>query len=233
MIKVKSNGKLIKKSLVLLTVASLAFAACSSDDPETGTESSAPSESAAGSDVSTSEGDAMDDKEGDAMDDKEGEDTLGATGPGCASVPADGEGSFAGMADDPIATAASNNPLLSTLVTAVTEAELGDTLNSDGPFTVFAPVNDAFAAIPEEDLTALLADKDELTKVLTFHVVPEKLSAEDLVAKGSAVTVEGTELTFTASGDAVEVNGSAATLCQDVPTANGTVHIIDSVLLPS
>ncbi len=154
-------------------------------------------------------------------------------GVACSSVPAEGEGSFAGMADDTAATAASNNPLLSTLVTAVTEAELVDTLNSDGPFTIFAPTNDAFAAIPEADLAAILADKDMLTSILTFHVVAgEKMSAADLIEAGSATTVNGAELTFTADGDALAVNGSASSLCMDVPTANATVHIIDQVLVP-
>ena len=158
---------------------------------------------------------------------------LGAFGPACGAVPADGEGSFAGMADDTAATAASNNPLLSTLVTAVVEADLVDTLDSDGPFTVFAPTNDAFAALPPADLEAVLADVDLLTDILTFHVIPgERLSSADLVATGSATTVNGAELTFAAAGDAVSVNGVATTICQDVPTANATVHIIDSVLLP-
>jgi uncharacterized surface protein with fasciclin (FAS1) repeats len=160
-------------------------------------------------------------------------DMLGANGPACSAVPADGEGSFAGMADDTAATAASNNPLLSTLVTAVGAAELGDTLNSDGPFTIFAPTNDAFDAIPEADLDAVLADIDLLTSVLTFHVIGgEKLTSADLVDAGSAVTVNGAELTFEAEGDQVLVNGVATTICQDVPTANATVHIIDAVLLP-
>jgi uncharacterized surface protein with fasciclin (FAS1) repeats len=98
-------------------------------------------------------------------------DMLGATGPACDAVPTEGEGSFAGMADDTAATAASNNPLLSTLVTAVVQAELVDTLNSDGPFTIFAPVNDAFAALPADQLEAVLADQDLLTSILTYHVV--------------------------------------------------------------
>jgi len=158
---------------------------------------------------------------------------LGATGPGCAAVPTDGEGSFAGMADDPAGTAASNNPLLSTLVTAVVEADLVDTLNSDGPFTIFAPVNDAFAAIPEDQLGAVLADKDLLTSVLTLHVIGgESLSAQELIAAGTVTTVNGAELTFEASGELLSVNGSATTICQNVPTANATVHIIDAVLLP-
>ncbi len=183
--------------------------------------------------ISAMSGDAMAEDgamaEGDAM--AEGE--LQPTGAACSAVPADGEGSFAGMADDTAATAASNNPLLSTLVTAVSEADLVDTLNSDGPFTIFAPTNDAFAAIPEDQLAAVLADKDLLTSVLTFHVIAgEKLSSADLIAAGSATTVNGAELTFAADGDALSVNGSAMTLCMDVPTANATVHIIDSVLLP-
>ncbi len=169
--------------------------------------------------------------EGDAM----AEDAmLGATGPACAAVPADGEGSFAGMADDPAGTAASNNPVLSTLVSAVVQAELVDTLNSDGPFTIFAPTNDAFAAIPASDLEAVLADNDLLTSILTLHVIAgEQLSTDDLIAAGSATTVNGADLTFTADGDAVSVNGAATTVCMNVPTANATVHIIDSVLLPA
>ena len=168
-----------------------------------------------------------------AMEDDGGLANMGATGEACAAVPADGEGSFAGMADDTAATAASNNPLLSTLVTAVVEADLVDTLNSDGPFTIFAPTNDAFAALPEADLAAVLADKDLLTSVLTFHVIAgEMLTAEDLIAAGSVTTVNGAELTFAAEGDAVSINGSAVTICQNVPTANATVHIIDSVLIP-
>jgi uncharacterized surface protein with fasciclin (FAS1) repeats len=159
---------------------------------------------------------------------------MGANGPACSAVPADGAGSFAGMAQDTAATAASNNPLLSTLVQAVIAADLVDTLNSDGPFTIFAPTNDAFAAIPADQLNAVLADVDLLTSILTFHVVAgEKLSSSDLVAAGTVETVNGGELTITQSGDVIEINGSAMTLCQDVPTANATVHIIDSVLLPS
>lgn len=157
---------------------------------------------------------------------------LEPTGPGCAAVPADGEGSFGGMADDPAATAASNNPLLSTLVSAVGEAGLVDTLNGEGPFTIFAPVNDAFAAIPEADLAAVLADTDLLTGILTYHVIGgEKLSSADLIAAGTAQTVNGAELTFTEGSGGLEVDG-AATLCMDVPTANATVHIIDTVLMP-
>ena len=154
----------------------------------------------------------------------------GPFGPACDAVPTEGEGSFAGMTDDTAATAASNNPLLSTLVTAVSEAGLVDTLNSDGPFTIFAPTNDAFAAIPAEDLEAVLADQELLTSILTYHVVAgESLDAAALGAAGSAATVNGGELEFGADG--TTVNG-VDVLCSNVMTANATVHIIGEVLLP-
>jgi len=173
---------------------------------------------------------------GDAMEDDAMEDAMmGAFGPGCSAVPADGEGSFAGMADDTAGTAASNNPVLSTLVTAVVEADLVDTLNSDGPFTIFAPTNDAFAAIPEDQLAAVLADKDLLTSILTLHVVAgESLTAEDLVDAAAVETVNGETLNFEFVDDnQLSVNGVATSICQNVPTANATVHIIDAVLLPA
>ena len=101
-------------------------------------------------------------------------------GPACSAVPASGAGSFTGMAQDPVATAASNNPVLSTLVTAVKEAGLVDTLNSADGITVFAPTNDAFAALPKATLDAAMADpKGLLTTVLTYHVVQGKLVPGD------------------------------------------------------
>ncbi len=153
------------------------------------------------------------------------------TGPGCSSVPADGAGSFAGMAEDPAATAASNNPVLSTLVTAVGAADLGDTLNGPGPFTIFAPANSAFEKIPADDPGAVLADKAALTDILTYHVVPGEMSSEDLIEAGSATTVEGADVMIEESGDSFTVNG-AEVLCADVPTANATVFIIGDVLMP-
>jgi len=211
---------------------SLIFAACGDDTDPVATDQADPAAAAVVDDTA----DAMvdDTMTGDTMTDEmmvDGE-AMAPTGPGCAAVPTDGDGSFAGMADDPAATAASNNPLLSTLVTAVSEASLVDTLNGDGPFTIFAPTNDAFAAIPEADLNAVLADTDLLTSILTYHVIGgEQLSSADLIAAGTATTVNGAELTFTDNGGALEVNG-ATTLCMDVPTANATVHIIDTVLMP-
>ena len=93
------------------------------------------------------------------------------SGPFFASIPAEGEGSFVGMADDPVATAASNNPYLTTLTSAVQAAGLVETLNGRGPFTIFAPSNEAFATVPQSDLDAILTNADLLTNILTYHVV--------------------------------------------------------------
>jgi len=157
----------------------------------------------------------------------------GPSGPLCAAVPADGEGSVSGMADDPVGTAASNNPLLSTLVAAVTAADLGDTLNSGGPFTVFAPINSAFDKIDPATLTSVLGDVDTLTSILTYHVIPEQLGSADLVAGGTFATVNGAEVTVADVNGTLVINGGAAAVqCADVPTANATVYLIDTVLMP-
>jgi len=153
-------------------------------------------------------------------------------GPGCAAVPADGKGSFAGMATDPVATAASNNPLLSTLVTAVTAAGLGDSLNSADGITVFAPTNDAFAAMDKATLDKALADPTGLlTTVLTGHVVSGRLAPDQLA--GTHETLGGGTVEVTGSGEDFTVNGSAKVVCGNVQTANATVYLIDGVLLPS
>jgi transforming growth factor-beta-induced protein len=161
--------------------------------------------------------------------------TGGPQGPFCASIPPEGEGSFEGMADDPVATAASNNPYLTTLTSAVQAAGLVDSLNGEGPFTVLAPNNEAFAAIPLADLDAILANTEQLTSILTYHVVSgASLSAADLAAAGSAVSIQGGELTFTTGADGLlSINGGAATItCSNITTANATVHVIDTVLSP-
>ncbi|MFF0287354.1 fasciclin domain-containing protein [Streptomyces sp. NPDC005262] len=152
-------------------------------------------------------------------------------GPGCSSVPKDGAGSFAGMAKDPVATAASHNPALSTLIAAVKKAGLVDTLNNAENITVFAPTDDAFAKIPQADLDKLLADKEQLTKVLTYHVVGRKLAPQQL-DKGSFATLAKSELTTSGSDMAYTVNDSSKVVCGNVPTANATVYIVDTVLMP-
>ncbi|MFI8327141.1 fasciclin domain-containing protein [Streptomyces sp. NPDC085529] len=152
-------------------------------------------------------------------------------GPACAGVPKEGAGSFDGMAKDPVATAASNNPALSTLVTAVKKAGLVDTLNNAENITVFAPTNDAFAKIPKADLDKVLADKDMLTKVLTYHVVGQKLTPEQL-ENGSFETLQKGVITTTGSGESYTVNDTANVVCGNVKTANANVYIIDTVLMP-
>ncbi|MFJ4713136.1 fasciclin domain-containing protein [Streptomyces sp. NPDC088785] len=159
------------------------------------------------------------------------DDMKGPFGPACSSVPKDGAGSFDGMAKDPVATAASHNPDLSTLVTAVKKAGLVDTLNDAKNITVFAPTNEAFAKIPKADLDKVLNDKAQLTKILTYHVVGEKVT-QDKLADGSFKTLEGSKLTTAGSGEKFKVNDSANIVCGDVPTSNATVHIIDTVLMP-
>ncbi|MDN4597066.1 fasciclin domain-containing protein [Leifsonia virtsii] len=159
-------------------------------------------------------------------------------GPGCAAyakqVPS-GAGSVEGMAQDPVATAASNNPLLTTLVAAVSgklnpKVNLVDTLNG-GDFTVFAPVDDAFKKIDPATIDTLKTDAGAatLTSILTYHVVPGQLSPDKIV--GTHKTVEGGEVTVSGSGDSLKVN-DANVICGGVKTANATVYLIDSVLMP-
>jgi uncharacterized surface protein with fasciclin (FAS1) repeats len=152
-------------------------------------------------------------------------------GPGCASVPASGAGSFTGMATAPVATAASANPLLSTLVTAVKKAGLVDTLNSAANITVFAPDNAAFAKLPKATLTKILDNKAELTKILTYHVASGRQTPADLAMGMGLKTLEGGMVTPALSGSTYTVN-KANIVCGNVQTANATVYIIDSVLTP-
>jgi uncharacterized surface protein with fasciclin (FAS1) repeats len=152
-------------------------------------------------------------------------------GPGCASVPMSGAGSFTGMATAPVATAASANPLLSTLVTAVKQAGLVDTLNSAAGITVFAPDNAAFAKIPASTLKTVLADKPELTKILTYHVVAGRVTPAELASGKTLKTLEGGTVTPAMMGSSYTVNG-ASVVCGNVQTANATVYIIGSVLMP-
>ncbi|WP_236718480.1 fasciclin domain-containing protein [Actinoplanes sp. TFC3] len=133
------------------------------------------------------------------------------------------------MAQVPVATAASGNPVLSTLVSAVKKAGLVDSLNTAEAITVFAPANSAFEKIPANDLKKVLADKKQLTDILTYHVVPGKLAPADLAGKHK--TLEGKEVTVTGSGTDFKVGG-ASVVCGNVQTANATVYIIDSVLMP-
>jgi len=157
-------------------------------------------------------------------------------GPGCAdyakAVPS-GAGSVDGMAKDPVAVAASNNPLLTTLVAAVSgklnpKVNLVDTLNG-GEFTVFAPVDSAFKKVDAKTLATLKTNSDLLTKVLTYHVVAGQISPDKIV--GAQKTVEGSTVTVAGTPDNLTVNGNHV-LCGGVHTANATVYLIDGVLTP-
>lgn len=119
---------------------------------------------------------------------------------------------------------------LSTLVTAVKTAELVDTLNGPGPFTVFAPTNEAFSAVPKGALDALLKNKPQLTKVLTYHVVSGTVMSKD-IKPGMVKTVEGQDINITMNNGNVMVN-DAKVIKADIPASNGVIHVIDKVLMP-
>ena len=150
-------------------------------------------------------------------------------GPACSAIPKTGAGSFDGMVKDPVATAASNNPLLSTLVTAVGKAGLADTLNGAQALTVFAPTNDAFAKLPKATLNKVLADKALLTKILTHHVVGAKLDPTAVVGKQQTLNKDTVDVTGDTNGMTVD---GAKVLCGNIPTANATVYVVDTVLMP-
>jgi uncharacterized surface protein with fasciclin (FAS1) repeats len=223
-----AQGMRIIKKLVISAalVSSLALSACggSGDDPAAGQAVVTPTPMATESPSPMAEETPMA--------------AAKMVGAGCSAyakqVPS-GKGSVAGMAKDPVATAASNNPLLKTLVAAVSgkvnkKVDLVDTLNGD-EFTVFAPVDSAFAKLPAKTVASLGEAKNAatLTKILTYHVVAGQIAPDAIV--GDQKTVEGQDLSVTGSGDNLKVNG-ANVICGGVQTANATVYLIDSVLMP-
>lgn len=157
-------------------------------------------------------------------------------GPGCAEYAEanpDGPGSVEGMAMEPVATAASNNPMLTTLTAALSggvnpEVDLVDTLNN-GEYTVFAPVDDAFAQIDDATMEQLQTDPELLTDILTYHVVEGQATPTEVV--GMHTTLNGADVEVMGSGDELMVNG-AGVVCGGVQTENATVYLIDEVLIP-
>lgn len=137
---------------------------------------------------------------------------------------------FAGGHSKDIVDTAVEAGTFNTLVAAVTAAGLVDTLKGDGPFTVFAPTDDAFAALPEGTVEGLLADIPTLTKILTYHVVAGKVMSTDLSDGMMAATVEGSEVTISTM-DGVKVNDATVTTA-DIETSNGVIHVIDAVIMP-
>ena len=208
---------------VSAVAAGLAFggAACSSTGSTSASSSPAPSSASAAPAAGGSSASAM----------PSGSTASADFGTGCASVPKSGAGSFSGMSTAPVATAASANPVLSTLVTAVKTAGLVDTLNSASNITVFAPANSAFAKIPAATLKTVLANKAELTKILTYHVASGRYTPAELAAGKPIKTLEGSTVTPAMMNGSYTING-ADVVCGNVQTANATVYIIDTVLMP-
>jgi uncharacterized surface protein with fasciclin (FAS1) repeats len=222
-----------KTAIAVAAVSALTLSACGAEEEPASAGEETTAEQTPMEEETMAE-DSMEDS-GDSM---ETDPAAMLVGPGCADyaeqVP-DGAGSVQGMAQDPVAVAASNNPLLTTLTAAVSgelnpKVNLVDTLNGD-EFTVFAPVDDAFAALPEKTVNSLAkpANADQLTQILTYHVVPGQLSPEEVV--GEQTTVQGGTVEVTGSGDELMVN-DASVICGGVQTANATVYLIDSVLMP-
>lgn len=204
-----------------LAVAAITLAACGADEeptPQTGSDTSETTEE-------TPEETPEETEEG-GMDP-----AANLYGPACGEVPTTGDGSVEGMATAPVASAASANPLLSTLVAAVTEADLVEPLNSAPELTVFAPANTAFEAFTKKQINGLLADKETLTAVLTHHVVPQAISPDQL--SGEFETLNGDTLTINGNGESATIGDEKAqVLCGGVVTANATVYIIDTVMMP-
>ena len=119
-----------------------------------------------------------------------------------------------------------------TLLAAAKAAGLVETLQSEGPFTVFAPTDDAFAKLPEGTVENLLANPDKLKQILLYHVVSGKVSAKDVVGLSSATTVQGSDIAISVKGDTVKIN-NATVIQADVMASNGVVHVIDTVIVPS
>jgi len=212
----------------LAVTMSVGLAACS-DDGDTAsddTSSDSSADSSASEDTTPSE---------DASSDAGTEDAT--FGEACGQIPADGAGSLQGMTVDPVATAAGNNPLLTQLVGAVGLVPgLADTLNSTDNLTVFAPYDPAFEAVDPATMEALTSDPEgALAPVLSHHVLPERLEPDEIA--GEHETLNGDTVVVTGdaeSGVTIENEGGPATvLCGGVQTANATVYVIDSVLLPT
>ncbi|GAA1281656.1 fasciclin domain-containing protein [Brachybacterium alimentarium] len=221
----------ILPTLGALAASAVLMSACSGGMDEGSSPEQGDDQPAAEQD-SASDGGGM----GEDMDDMDMDPAANLVGPGCADyaemVP-DGDGSVDGMAQDPLSVAASNNPMLTTLTSAISgelnpDVDLVDTLDGD-EFTVFAPVDDAFGAIPEDDLNALASDADSLSTVLTYHVVPGQIAPDEIA--GTHTTVQGEDVEVTGSGDDLMVDG-AAVVCGGVKTQNATVYLVDTVLMP-
>ena len=205
----------------LAAIAIVGFSGCSSNKPaaQDSTSATASTSSSMAAPMTTSAAPASD-----------------LIGSGCSAYAAQnpsGPGSVAGMAQDPVATAASNNPMLTTLTSALSgklnpQVNLVDTLNN-GQYTVFAPTNAAFDKLPAATIDKLKTDAPLLKSILTYHVVQGQLSPAKV--DGTHATLQGANSTVTGQGNDLKVN-DAGLVCGGVHTANATVYMIDTVLMP-
>lgn len=204
----------LRGALIAATVALVAaLTGCSSDDEGTGAGSSSATATSAPSTAPST-------------------DPVGA---GCSQLPAD---ALATLATQPVGTALAGAPLVSTLASAVTTANLGAALDAQSGITVFAPVNTAFDAVPADQANALLADLPRLTSVLQHHVVSGRLSPDQVV--GDHTTLLGDTITVTGDAEAPVISADqtllgaadATVVCGNVQTANATVYLVDQVLTP-
>lgn len=160
-------------------------------------------------------------------------------GPSCSALPQGSEpGSLDAMGPQPVATAASTNPLLTTLVGAVGKVPgLADTLNAAPALTVYAPVNTAFEKIPADTLSSVLNDQAKLGALLSYHVSGTRYDKDGLLAAGTTTELSGGTVKVGGSGDAITLTGgdgqAANVVCGNIPTSNATVFAIDSVLMPA
>ncbi|MFE3447166.1 fasciclin domain-containing protein [Nocardia sp. NPDC059180] len=217
----RSNARMTVAAIGVGALALFGVAACTTDDSS--------SDSAEGTTMQPMTTETMSPTTTDASQ-------ANLVGPGCTEyaeqVPT-GPGSIEGMSEEPVAVAASNNPMLTNLTAAVSgqlnpEVNLVDTLNG-GEFTVFAPVDDAFAKVDPATIESLKTDSATLETILTYHVVPGRIAPDALT--GTQTTVQGGTVSITGSGDNLQVN-DAAVICGGIGTANATVYLIDSVLIP-
>jgi uncharacterized surface protein with fasciclin (FAS1) repeats len=156
--------------------------------------------------------------------------TAGTIGTDCGMIPAAGMGSMHGMAMDPVVTAASHNPLITTLAAEIMKADLTATFNSAKNITVFAPDNQAFKNLTAHDM-AMISGMTELAKILKYHVVTGRITPAELAHGITLTTVEGSQLKTSRMGSVYEVNNADVT-CGNLHTANATVYIINTVLMP-
>ena len=211
-------------------------AACGSDEPADTATDETTSEAPAEEETPVEEETPAEEETEEAEEMDPAANLVGSGCAGYAEAVPKGAGSVAGMAKDPVAVAASNNPILKTLTASVSgqlnpKVDLVDTLNGD-EFTVFAPVDDAFAKLDKKTVTALSQPKNAelLSTILTYHVIPGQITPDE-IAGTTQTSVQGGDVKITGEGDNLKVN-DASVICGGVQTANATVYLIDSVLMP-